>query len=101
MDAPEFFALLGFLVRILGRAPFFLRYAWGANANVFAPSAYARDRYGPSYKLRPWLLIDSRDLEALERLINEGSDTEVLDFRTSQLAIGSSTAVVVSSLLGL
>ena len=96
MEAPEFFALLGFPVRVLGRAPLLLRYIWGAKANILAPSAYARERYGPSYKLRPWFLLDARDLEALERLINEGSYAEVLDFRTAQLSIGSSTAVVVS-----
>lgn len=101
MDAPEFFAILGFPVRVLGRAPLVLRYLWGANANILLPSSYARERYGPSYKLRPWLLLDARDLEPLERLINEGSDDEVLDFRSAQLAIGSSTAVVVSIWLGL
>ena len=97
MDAPDVFAILGFPVRILGRAPLFLRYVWGANANIFSRSGYAKERYGPSYRLRPWLLLDARDLEPIERLINEGFDKEILDFRSSQLAIGSSTAVVVST----
>ena len=98
MDAPEFFAFLGFPVRVIGRAPLLCRYIWGASANILSTSDYARERIGPSYKWRPWLLLDARDLEPLERLINEGTDEEVLDFRSSQLAIGSSTAVVGSLL---
>ena len=97
MEASEFFAMVGFPVRILGRAPLFLRYAWGAKANMLSPSGYAEERFGSSCRLRPWLLLDVRDLEPIERLINEGTDEEILSFRSAQLALGSSTAVVVSS----
>ena len=96
MDAPEVFAFIGFPARVAGRLPLLLRYIWGANANVFAVSAYAVERFGPSARFRPWLLLDAKELEPIERLINEGTDEEVLDFRSSQLAVGSSTAVVVS-----
>ena len=95
MDAPEVFAIIGFPARLAGRVPLLLRYIWGANANVFSLSGYAIERWGPSARFRPWLLLDAGDLEPIERLINEGTDEEVLNFRGAQLAIGSSTAVVV------
>lgn len=98
MDAPEVFAIIGFPARVAGRLPLLLRYIWGANANIFAPSGYAIERFGPSARFRPWLLLDAAELEPIERLINEGTDEEVLNFRNAQLAMGSSTAVVVSKL---
>ncbi|EMD88101.1 hypothetical protein COCC4DRAFT_145495 [Bipolaris maydis ATCC 48331] len=48
-------------------------------------NAWARTRYGPSYRYRLWLLFDARDLEVLEHIINQGTDKEVLELREAKL----------------
>lgn len=65
---------------------------------LFAASDYAYERYGPTYRLRPWLRLDIAELEQIERLINDDdNDEEVLQFRQAQLASGGMTTVVVST----
>lgn len=95
MEISELFALIGFPARLAGRLPLFLRYTY-ANSNVLAPSTYSLERWGPSYRWRPWLVFDAAELEALERLMNEGADAELMDFKNSQIASGGGTAIVVS-----
>lgn len=98
MEPPEVFSMLGFPARLAGRLPLFARYIWGASTNVLGPSTYALQRFGPSYRFRPWLVLDAGNLEPIERLINAGSDQDLLAFRNAQLAGGASIAVVGSLL---
>lgn len=42
------------------------------------------------------MLLDIKDLETLEELINTGSDTQIAAFRTSQLSVCGMIAIVVS-----
>lgn len=90
--------MLGFPARIAGRLPLFAQYIWGASTNVLAPSTYALQRFGPSYRFRPWVILDASQLEPIERLINGGTDEEILAFRTAQLTGGAGAAVVGSLL---
>ena len=90
--------MLGSPARLAGRLPLFSRYIWGVRSDVFAPNAYASRRFGPSYRFRPWLLLDASQLEPIERLINEGTDEEALAFKKAQIASLAGTAVVGSLL---
>ena len=99
MNAEEVFAIIGLPARYAGRLPLLLRYIWGAQANLLAPSGYAFERWGPSYRWKPWLVIDAVELDAIERLINGGTDEDVTNFRSAQLANGAGIAVVVSDAL--
>lgn len=58
-------------------------------------NAWARTRYGPSYRYRLWLLFDARDLEVLEHIINQGTDKEVLELREAKLEQFRLVALVV------
>ncbi|KAK3678446.1 hypothetical protein LTR78_001743 [Recurvomyces mirabilis] len=98
MDGSEVFAMLGFPVRILGRLPLSARYAFGPPSSLLNTSEYATQRYGQSYRFRPWLRFDIHELEKIERLVNHGSDEEVLKFRQTQLSSGGTTTVVGSLL---
>ncbi|EME40871.1 hypothetical protein DOTSEDRAFT_27473 [Dothistroma septosporum NZE10] len=62
------------------------------------PSEYALRRYGPTYRWRLWLFFDIGELEAMERMINSGSDEDVFAFRRLHLASGATTTVVGSLL---
>ena len=97
MDSgPEIFSMLGSPARVLGRVPLVFRYL-SEGSTVFhpKPSEYALQRYGPNYRFRLWLFFDIGELEAMERLINEGSDEDVFAFRRLHLASGATTTVVV------
>lgn len=62
-------------------------------------SSYGERRFGKSVKWRPWLKIDVTELEAMEELINRGSDAQVEAWRVSQLSVCGMTAIIVSVLL--
>ncbi|RAR13714.1 hypothetical protein DDE83_002899 [Stemphylium lycopersici] len=87
MDTAEVFSALGTPARTAARILLAPRYI----INGFAPlrgwtnHTYAFARYGPSYRWRVWLLFDIQDLEDLERLINEGTDEDVLHMREAKL----------------
>lgn len=89
----ELFSAIGFSARVLGRVPLLVRYLWAGKA--LHPSAYVAERYGPSWRWRPWLLCDTGELEAMERLINLAPDESLHAFRSSHLGTASSTGVVV------
>lgn len=95
MDSTELISMIGFPARALGRLPLIARYVVGRNASLDASHAYCLERFGSSYRLRPWLMFDAGELRLIEVLINEGSNEEILAFRTAQLASGASTTVVV------
>lgn len=97
MSAAEVFSALGTPARTAARVLLAPRYIF----NGFAPlrawnsNAYARARYGPSYKLRTWLLFDCRELEVLEKILNHGSDEDVLRMREAKLEQFKLVALVV------
>lgn len=97
MELIEVLSMLGFPARVVGRAPVVARYLWVAPGTLFATSKYAKERFGPTYRFKPWLRLDTAELEQIERLINDGTDDEVLAFRQAQLASGGMTTVVVST----
>lgn len=83
---PELFSALGSPARVLGRIPLIFRYLANGVALVGGTgNEYAYSRYGPGYRLRPWLLFDTAELEVIERLINDGKDEDVTGYRTMQL----------------
>lgn len=88
----ELFSALGFPARVLGRLPLAFRYALNPHNE---PSSYGLERYGPSFRFRPWLRLDTIELESIEMLINHGSDANIEAFRASHLAIAGTTSVVV------
>ena len=92
----EFFSAIGAPARIAGRAPLMARYISSGFPPLRGSSPYAAARFGKSYRWRPWLLLDIKDLETLEELINTGSDTQIAAFRTSQLSVCGMIAIVVS-----
>lgn len=91
----ELFTAVGFGARILGRAPLLVRYLWAGK--TLHPDSYIAQRYGTSWRWRPWLILDAGELEVLERLINDGTDEQLLAFRKSHIGTASSTGVVVWS----
>ena len=98
MEAAEVFSMLGFPARLAGRFPLWARYIWGMHSNILAPSTYALQRFGPSYRFRPWLILDASQLEPIEHMINNGTDSEILAFRNAHVASNAGTAVVGSLL---
>lgn len=100
MESSEVFSMLGFPARLAGRVPVVGRYLWvalSAPKTLFATNSYAQKRW-PTYNFRPWLWLDAAELEQIERLINDGSNEEVLEFCRAQLASGAMTTVVVSQI---
>ena len=98
MQSSEVFSIIGFPARLAGRLLVFARFVWGRSAPFKPASEYCLERFGPSYRRRPWLLYDVGELRSIEHLINNGSDEDVSAFRKAQLASGASTMVVVSLL---
>ncbi|PGH04002.1 hypothetical protein AJ80_08586 [Polytolypa hystricis UAMH7299] len=80
-DVMETFAFLGSPARLFGRLPLASRYVWSGFARPWYSHPYAEGRWGPSYRWRVWLLFDMLELQIIEELINEASDTRVYDFR--------------------
>ncbi|KAK5136548.1 hypothetical protein LTR08_002892 [Meristemomyces frigidus] len=89
------FFMLGIPARLVGRLPLFARYIWGAFSNLLAPSTYALHIFGPSYRLRSWLILDASQLE---HMLHRGTDDDILAFRNAHMASNASTAVVGSLL---
>ncbi|KAF2623768.1 hypothetical protein BU25DRAFT_349395 [Macroventuria anomochaeta] len=88
MDLIEIANVLGSPARFCVRVLLLPIYLLTDSAAWFAPPArtkYARNRYGPSFRWRFWLSFDIRGLEALEKLINTGSDEDILRMRDSRL----------------
>ena len=92
----EPFSAIGAPARIAGRVPLVARYISGGFFTLRGSSSYATARFGKSYRWRPWLPLDIKDLETLEELINTGSDMQIAAFRTSQLSVCGMIAIIVS-----
>ncbi|KAK6438773.1 hypothetical protein LTR95_005021 [Oleoguttula sp. CCFEE 5521] len=89
----ELFSAFGYPARLIGRLPLLPRYLW-AGSSLSANNDYVLQRYGATYKLRPWLLLDTHELEVIERLLNQGSDIDIVAFRTAHLLTASNLTVV-------
>jgi hypothetical protein len=91
----EVFSLVGAAARVFGRLPLITRYAWNGFSRTLVNPAYARTRYGRSWRWRPWLFFDVQELEVVEELINLGTDKKVLAFRKNQLEAFQMVSIVV------
>jgi hypothetical protein len=58
---------------------------------------YAFHRFGKSFRWRIWLMYDIKDLQTLEKLINEGSDDQLLKLREDKLETFWFVALVVGA----
>src|SRR5689334_23160770 len=92
----ELFSLLGFPARVAGRALLIFRYISNRGATTTVTSDYGEKRFGKSVRFRPWLMIDVKELEELEDLVNDGSDAQVEAWRVSQLSVCGMIAIIVS-----
>lgn len=95
----EIACILGAPARLGARVLFLPRYLFEGPAVLqqWSQNEYARARFGPSYRWRLWLLFDVKQAEMYEKLINGGSDDEILCMRESQLEQFRLVALVVSS----
>ncbi|KAF2658650.1 hypothetical protein K491DRAFT_713364 [Lophiostoma macrostomum CBS 122681] len=80
----ELFNAIGSPVRLYARILFIARYLFTGFTHTRKVADYATSRYGDRYYWRPWLLFDIEQLEQLEYLINDASDTDLLHHKRSQ-----------------
>lgn len=99
MDIIETFSLIGVPARIGARVLILLHYVFYGTTAVesWVRNEYAQARFGRNYKWRFWLLFDIGELERLERLLNEGGDSDLLSLRDAELDAFRLVAVVVRS----
>ena len=93
----EIACILGVPARLGARILFLPRYLLDGPTVLqqWSQNEYAGARFGPSYRWRLWLLFDVKQAEMYEKLINEGSDDEILCMRESQLEQFRLVALVV------
>ncbi|RMZ73494.1 aspartate racemase [Pyrenophora seminiperda CCB06] len=87
MSTAEVFSALGLPARTAARVLLSPRYVFNGflQLRAWKGNTYARARYGPSFIWRTWLLFDCRDLEVMEKILNYGSDEDVLRMREAKL----------------
>jgi hypothetical protein len=90
----ELFSLIGFPARVAGRALLVSRYLASGVSAMRLTSNYGDRRFGKSLKWRPWLVIDVKGLEAIEDLINRGTDAQLEAWRISQLNVCGMIAII-------
>jgi hypothetical protein len=97
MDVSEVLSALGLPARMGGRILFLPRYCLDGFSAIhhWHQNDYARQRYGDNFYWRIWLLLDIKQLEAIERLINDGRDDELLKMRETQVESIRLVALVV------
>ncbi|KAK5163158.1 uncharacterized protein LTR77_010942 [Saxophila tyrrhenica] len=95
MDMVEFFSLLGLPARLAGRALLISRYVSNRGSTARITTDYAEKRYGKSVRWKPWLMIDVKELEETQDLINHGTDAQVESWRISQLSVCGMIAIIV------
>jgi hypothetical protein len=97
MERAEVLSALGIPARMGGRILFLPRYISDGFSAIrhWHLNEYARQRYGDDFYWRIWLLLDIKQLEAIERLINAGSDAEIMKLRETQLESIRLVALVV------
>lgn len=93
----DVFGLVGTPARFGARALLFVSYLHNgyATLNRWSKDRYAQARFGPNYIYRPWLLFDIAELKRIERVVNNGSDDELMKLRDSQLGDFQLVAIVV------
>jgi hypothetical protein len=101
MDFVAFLSAVGLPARLGARILFLPRYILDSFAGLrpWPRNTYARARYGTAFYWQVWLLFDIKELEALERLINDGSDEELWRMRETQLESVRLVALVVCECL--
>lgn len=99
-EVAELLSCLGTPARAAARALLVPRYALDGLGPVrsWTSNSYARTRFGDSYRWRIWLMYDVRALEDMEKMINSGSDKQLLKLREDKLETFWFVALVVSSL---
>ncbi|KAF2108806.1 hypothetical protein BDV96DRAFT_503734 [Lophiotrema nucula] len=90
----ELFSFLGFPARVAGRALLAFRYVSNRGATAKVTGDYAELRFGRTVRWRPWLMIDVKELEETEELINRGTDAQVESWRVSQLSVCGMIAII-------
>lgn len=97
MELGELLSALGTPARLGARILFIPRYLVHGFESLrrWRHNTYARTRFGATFVWRVWLLFDVAKLEALEVLLNEGSDEEVLNMRDTRLESFWTVALVV------
>ncbi|KAJ8114296.1 hypothetical protein OPT61_g3791 [Boeremia exigua] len=88
MELVELASALGSPARLGARVLLLPLYLFDDFAILFSSSThnkFARNRFGPNYRWRFWLSYDIRGLEALETLINTGSNEDILSMRDARL----------------
>lgn len=93
----DLFNIVGAPARLGARILLFDRYLLDGYATLrqWSNNRYARTRFGPHYGWRPWLLFDVDELKRIERLVNDGSDDDLLKLRDSQLSVFQLVAIVI------
>lgn len=100
MDPLDVYGILHAPARLACRLLLAAKYLFrGVRPSERWPDEYARNRYGPNYRHRPWLLFDLEELERVENMINTADDKYMLTFRDAQLDVTKLVAVVVSQVL--
>lgn len=95
LGSVELFSLLGFPARVAGRALLAFRYVSSHGSSAPLINEYAVQRFGKDVKWRPWLMIDVKELEETEKLINFGTDAQVENWRVSKLSVCGMIAIIV------
>jgi hypothetical protein len=94
----ELFSFLGFPARLAGRALLVFRYISNKGETSKVKSDYAELRFGKNVRMRPWLMIDVKELEEIEYLVNYGTDAQLESWRVSQLSVCGMIAIIVRRL---
>ncbi len=99
IDTIELFSFLGFPARVAGRALLAFRYVMNRGSTAHVTTDYAERRFGKSVRWKPWITIDTKELEEHEELINRGDDAHVESWRVSQLSVCGMIAIIVGTTL--
>ncbi|KAK3048530.1 hypothetical protein LTR09_010194 [Extremus antarcticus] len=94
IDTIELFSFLGFPARVAGRALLAFRYVMNRGSTAHVTTDYAERRFGKSVRWKPWITIDTKELEEHEELINRGDDAHVESWRVSQLSVCGMIAII-------
>jgi hypothetical protein len=97
VETVKIFSAIGTPARLSARTLFLPRYCLDnfTSLRAWPRNKYARERFGPTFRWRLWLLFDCKELEELEVLINSGSDEELWKMRDTQLESFRLVALVV------
>jgi hypothetical protein len=97
MDLVGLLSATGSPARAVARILFLPRYCLDnfSALRQWRRNTYARERFGATFYWQIWLLFDIKELEEMERLINDGSDEDIWRMRETQLESVRLVALVV------